>query len=100
MHKYGKSNCPAAGKTCNKCKQKDHFAIVCRSKPKHVANALEVQSKESIPQPDDDTEKYILIIFSIMCKQSWVFDGYFKRNFIISLRHNSLRKFKLPIFLN
>lgn len=33
-HGPSKEDCPANGKTCMKCKGKNHFAAVCRTKPK------------------------------------------------------------------
>jgi hypothetical protein len=31
-HKPGKTNCPASGKKCNKCKGNNHFSSVCQTK--------------------------------------------------------------------
>ncbi|XP_062589079.1 uncharacterized protein LOC134250729 [Saccostrea cucullata] len=31
-HRKGPDHCPAYGKSCNKCNQKNHFAVVCKSK--------------------------------------------------------------------
>ena len=33
-HLGGDSKCPASGQTCRKCKGKDHFASVCKTKTK------------------------------------------------------------------
>ena len=44
-HESGK--CPAYGKTCNACKQKNHFQSVCRSKSKRVQKIDQESSDES-----------------------------------------------------
>ena len=37
--------CPAKGQTCRKCKGKDHFASVCKTKPKNRGGANQVQEE-------------------------------------------------------
>ena len=37
--------CPAKGQTCRKCKGKDHFASVCKTKPKSRGGANQVQEE-------------------------------------------------------
>ena len=46
QHRQGR--CPAWGKTCNKCRKRNHFAAMCRSEPRA---AHEV---EAVNQPADD----------------------------------------------
>ena len=43
-HEFKKGLCPAVGKTCSQCSGKNHFAIVCKSKPsryRQSCNALD-----------------------------------------------------------
>ena len=41
-HKY---QCPALGKTCNKCSKKNHFATVCKTSQKRGGNLNNIQLK-------------------------------------------------------
>ena len=43
--------CPAFGKVCHKCKGKNHFKIMCRSKPQHAQVVTE--GSTSSPDPPD-----------------------------------------------
>ena len=43
--------CPAFGKVCHKCKGKNHFKIMCRSKPQHAQVVTE--GSTSSPNPPD-----------------------------------------------
>ena len=55
-HQKGRSNCPAQGKKCNKCDKMNHFASVCKSKPKprkKASNAVENQDKSSTDSGDE-----------------------------------------------
>ena len=40
-HKWGKRNCPAFGKTCDKCGQKNHFKTVCKSSEGSMQNMIQ-----------------------------------------------------------
>ena len=44
--KHAKRNCPAYGKTCHKCRRKNHFATVCKTKIKSVKNLDAVSDNE------------------------------------------------------
>ena len=60
--KCGKShergNCPAYGKTCDKCKGINHFKAVCRSKVTAKTAQSPHQSKKSHPQRHGSTGSY------------------------------------------
>ena len=60
--KYGKShergNCPAYGKTCDKCKGINHFKAVCCSKVTAKTAQSPHQSKKSQPQRHGSTGSY------------------------------------------
>ena len=60
--KCGKShergNCPAYGKTCNKCKGFNHFQVVCHSKVTAKMAQSPHQSKKSQPQRHGSTGSY------------------------------------------
>ena len=60
--KCGKShergNCPAYGKTCDKCKGINHFKAVCRSKVTAKTAQSPHQSKKSQPQRHGSTGSY------------------------------------------
>ena len=52
-HQWGKQHCPAYGKTCNRCRRNNHFAMKCQSTstkryPKQkVHNVKETQESDS-----------------------------------------------------
>ena len=50
-HKRGKRNCPAYGKTCEKCGGRNHFRTVCRG-PDPVMDLSLSQRCESRRRPD------------------------------------------------
>lgn len=57
------SDCPARGVTCNYCKQKNHYAKVCRkkqedtSKPsKKNSKHVKTVSKEEVPESSDESD--------------------------------------------
>ncbi|XP_054259874.1 uncharacterized protein K02A2.6-like [Macrosteles quadrilineatus] len=51
-HIWGAKNCAAYGKVCSKCKQKNHFANVCKQNIRKVCHV------EAASRPKDDTSAY------------------------------------------
>ena len=45
-YKHSYARCPAFGKTCNNCKQRNHFAKMCRNKPNDNVNLTENTDEE------------------------------------------------------
>lgn len=65
------NNCPAFGKTCNKCKKFNHFAIACKSRGVHV-NAL---SQGNSDNSDSSSEFALTYSIESRSKQDlWVHD--------------------------
>ena len=56
FHEWG--NCPAYGKTCNRCKGINHFQAVCRSKVTAKTAQSPHRSKKSQPQRHGSTGSY------------------------------------------
>ena len=53
MHRLGRNNCPAYGKTCTRCNKRNHFPEVCRSAgPPQVAAVQEVEASDEHASPD------------------------------------------------
>ena len=55
-HEWG--NCPAYGKSCNRCKGINHFQAVCRSKVAAKTGQSPHRSKKSQPQRRGSTGSY------------------------------------------
>ena len=47
-----KGRCKARGATCNKCKKKGHFAVVCQSKPYKAYEPIEQLQEEGSDNED------------------------------------------------
>ena len=43
-HVWGKKNCKAAGKTCDKCGKRDHLSKVCKSSKKNVEEVPKIEA--------------------------------------------------------
>ena len=54
--KHEKSKCPAEGKKCAKCTKPNHFARVCKSKPKERKSVYGVEENQ-----DSDDEPYMFV---------------------------------------
>ena len=57
-HSFGKNNCPASGKRCNKCKERNHFAKVCKSARTNVTNAIRTEDDELHDRADTPNDDY------------------------------------------
>ncbi|GAB1598786.1 hypothetical protein Ahia01_000155800 [Argonauta hians] len=63
QHRMNRDDCPAWGKTCNKCKRRNHFANKCPNKKKHDAhrvrnvNETEGSEDERINSVNNGSEK-------------------------------------------
>ena len=51
------NQCPAKGKVCSKCGKANHFAAVCRSKPKQEATPITHQSVRTVTQADESSSE-------------------------------------------
>lgn len=65
-HVMDKSKCPAYGAVCSKCKCKNHFAKVCKSKYKKKVNHVKAVDAENIDENisgESDTEQFCLKLY-------------------------------------
>lgn len=62
-HVWGTKNCPAYGKQCQKCKEKNHFAIVCR-KTKQRVHLLDEEEDDDEDSENEEQTEFVLKIGS------------------------------------